>query len=160
MFLQWKSDLLTFLLVKSLRWKHSWKITKTQNEKCLVYLHIYHIKYIIPNQASSFLTKYVLVQSLTTKLPTPNFPNHSDLSWRYNSTKITWNLFVSVNAKNTQVVPDRKFLTLITIVDLSTCNTQVPSSDVITSLCVYSSVSEAWKVCFYVNGGASAIGDV
>ena len=116
MFLQWKSDLLTFLLVKSLRWKHSWKITKTQNEKCLVYLHIYHIKYIIPNQASSFLTKYVLVQSLTTKLPTPNFPNHSDLSWRYNSTKITWNLFVSVNAKNTQVVPDRKFLTLITIV--------------------------------------------
>ena len=32
-------------------------------------------------------------------------------------------------------------------------NTQVPSSDVITSLCVYSSVSEAWKVCVYVNVG-------
>ena len=39
-------------------------------------------------------------------------------------------------------------------------NTQVPSSHVITSLCGYSSVSEAWKVCVYVNGGASAIGDV
>ena len=38
-------------------------------------------------------------------------------------------------------------------------NTQVPSSDVITSLCGYSSVSEAWKVCVYVNGGASSIGD-
>ena len=39
-------------------------------------------------------------------------------------------------------------------------NTQVPSSHVITSLCWYSSVSEAWKVCVYVNGGATAIGDV
>ena len=38
-------------------------------------------------------------------------------------------------------------------------NTQVPSSDVITSLCGYSSVNEAWKVFVYVNGGASAIGD-
>ena len=38
-------------------------------------------------------------------------------------------------------------------------NTQVPSSDVITSLCAYSSVNEAWKVFVYVNGGASAIGD-
>ena len=38
--------------------------------------------------------------------------------------------------------------------------TQVPSSHVITSLCGYSSVSEAWKVCVYVNGGATAIGDV
>ena len=37
---------------------------------------------------------------------------------------------------------------------------QVPSSDVITSLCGYSSVSEAWKVCIYVNCGASSIGDV
>ena len=39
-------------------------------------------------------------------------------------------------------------------------NIQVPSSDVITSLCGYSSISEAWKVCVYVNGGASAVGDV
>ena len=39
-------------------------------------------------------------------------------------------------------------------------NTQVPSSDIITSLCGYSSVNEAWKVCVYVNGGASAMGDV
>ena len=39
-------------------------------------------------------------------------------------------------------------------------NTQVTSSDVITSLCGYSSVIEAWKVCAYVNGGANAIGDV
>ena len=38
-------------------------------------------------------------------------------------------------------------------------NTQVPSSDVITSLCGYSSVNEAWKVFVNVNGGASAIGD-
>ena len=38
-------------------------------------------------------------------------------------------------------------------------NTQVPSSDIITSLCGYSSVNEAWKVFVYVNGGASAIGD-
>ena len=38
-------------------------------------------------------------------------------------------------------------------------NTQVPSSDIITSLCGYSSVSEAWKVFVYVNGGASAIRD-
>ena len=30
----------------------------------------------------------------------------------------------------------------------------------IKSICVYSSVSEAWKVCVYVNGGASAIEDV
>ena len=42
----------------------------------------------------------------------------------------------------------------------SNIKTQVPSSDVITSLCGYSSVSEAWKVCVYMNGGASAIGDV
>ena len=34
------------------------------------------------------------------------------------------------------------------------------SSDIITSPCGYSSVNEAWKVCVYVNGGASAIGDV
>ena len=40
---------------------------------------------------------------------------------------------------------------------LSLINTQVPSSDVIMSLCGYSSVSEAWKVFVYVNGGASAI---
>ena len=39
-------------------------------------------------------------------------------------------------------------------------NTQIPSSNVMTSLCGYSSVSEAWKVCVYVNGGASFIGDV
>ena len=38
-------------------------------------------------------------------------------------------------------------------------NTQVPSSDIITSLCGYSSVSEAWKVFVYVNSGASAICD-
>ena len=38
-------------------------------------------------------------------------------------------------------------------------NTQVPRSDVITSLCGYSSVNEAWKVFVYVNGGATAIGD-
>ena len=38
-------------------------------------------------------------------------------------------------------------------------NTQVPSSDIITSLCGYSSVSEAWKVSVYVNGGACAIWD-
>ena len=36
-------------------------------------------------------------------------------------------------------------------------NTQVPSCHVITSLCGYSSVSEAWKVCVYINGGAAAI---
>ena len=38
-------------------------------------------------------------------------------------------------------------------------NTQVPSSDVITSLCGYSFVIEAWKVFVYVNGGASARGE-
>ena len=36
-------------------------------------------------------------------------------------------------------------------------NTQVTSFDIITSLCGYSSVNEAGKVCVYVNGGASAI---
>ena len=41
----------------------------------------------------------------------------------------------------------------------ATCNKQVPSFDVITSLCEYSFVSEAWKVFVYVNGGASAIGN-
>ena len=41
----------------------------------------------------------------------------------------------------------------------NTFNTQVPSSDVITSLCWYSFVSEAWKVFVYVNGGASARGE-
>ena len=44
-------------------------------------------------------------------------------------------------------------------VNLLWLNTQVSSSDVITSLCGYSSVNEAWKVFVYVNGGASAIGD-
>lgn len=39
-------------------------------------------------------------------------------------------------------------------------NTQVPNSDVITSLCGISSVSEEWKICVYVNGGESSIGDV
>ena len=39
-------------------------------------------------------------------------------------------------------------------------NTQVPSSNVITSLSGYSSISETWKVCVYVNGGAIFIGDV
>ena len=47
------------------------------------------------------------------------------------------------------------FLSLL----LGADNTQVPSSDIITSLCGYSSVSEAWKVFVYVNGGASAIWD-
>ena len=41
----------------------------------------------------------------------------------------------------------------------NTVNAQVPSSDVITSLCGYSSVNEAWKVFVHVNGGESAIGD-
>ena len=40
---------------------------------------------------------------------------------------------------------------------LPTPNSQVLSSDVIMCLCGYSSVSEAWKVFVYVNGGASAI---
>ena len=48
---------------------------------------------------------------------------------------------------------------LVPVVASDGTNTQVPSSDVITSLCEYSSVNEAWKVYFYVNGGASAIGD-
>ena len=38
--------------------------------------------------------------------------------------------------------------------------TQVPNSDVITSLCGISSVSEEWMMCVYVNGGESSIGDV
>ena len=39
----------------------------------------------------------------------------------------------------------------LTVNSVVTDNTQVPSSDVITSLCGYLSISEAW------NGGASAI---
>ena len=38
-------------------------------------------------------------------------------------------------------------------------NTPVSSYDVVTSLCSYSSVSEARKVFVYVNGGADAAWD-
>ena len=38
-------------------------------------------------------------------------------------------------------------------------NSQVLRSDVITSLCGYSSGSEEWKVLVYVDGGASAKGN-
>ena len=58
------------------------------------------------------------------------------------------------------IIQAYEFNILIAIKGLTTSsNTQVPSSDVITSLCGYSSVSETRKVFVYVNGGASAIGD-
>ena len=46
---------------------------------------------------------------------------------------------------------------LIMNVELSSDNAQVPSSDIITSLFGYSSLSEAWKVFDNVNSGASAL---
>ena len=39
-------------------------------------------------------------------------------------------------------------------------NTQVPSSDVITSLCGYSVLNETWMVFVNVDNGTRAIGDV
>ena len=54
-------------------------------------------------------------------------------------------------------VETRKSLKLMTHYCVD--NTQVLSSDEITSLYGYSSVSETWKLCVYVNSGASSIGD-
>ena len=61
-------------------------------------------------------------------------------------TLFLWQIYSSATTEDTSITEIKK----------RRPNTQVTSFDIITSLCGYSSVNEAGKVCVYVNGGASA----